>query len=621
MAGHFWGVLLAVPGIVFLLIFVARPELFIVDISNSAGGTRLTNPGPLFRPLGLFSGFLIYTIALVAVSWHPPSEKRPWQANQIALVQVGLLTFSSYKMALALQLALAGIGGEILAFTVLELAITIIFSVGTLLAAIAVLWRLPQHLAQHFRPLLFAALAIPMVVGAMEFILADLGLVVIQTIGIWRIMMVAFFAYAVLEYHLFGLEWSAIRPATAIMYGVMAVISVSTLWSLQAIQDHPWLGTVASVGLLGVLVPAAAVGSRTGTEPLPLHRRQAIYRAVLEETERGRHTATGQNWLGRVRSTLGITPEEHITLLALVQSEASPPLEPGTRIGRFQVKTPFASGGHAQIFLAEDLSHRGIEVVIKEIRPELIAYPAARRAVEREVEALRRLSHPHVVGIIDVIHSVNRPAVVALEYLGGGSLAARMERGLDTHQALVIIEDTLAGLTALHHAGIAHNDVKPDNIFLSLDGRAKVGDLGLAGTIAGDPMHSANPAGVDSVYYPPAYHWIRMLGAAASDVFAVGVVLYQIVMGAPPPIAGTSPDKLYENVIDSPALARTSPGARRAIADLLTKALGLRKPEAYLTAEAMAADVKCLRQIIGSHALPARPDAPSRTPRENWPFS
>jgi serine/threonine protein kinase len=176
-------------------------------------------------------------------------------------------------------------------------------------------------------------------------------------------------------------------------------------------------------------------------------------------------------------------------------------------------------------------------VAVKILRAQYAGDAARRRGLTAEARAAARLSHPNVATVYDVGEDEGRPCIV-MELVNGGTLARRLQDPpMGQEEAVRLITQVLAALDAAHRAGIVHRDIKPGNILLTEDGNAKVTDFGIAKAL--EPA----PADVDLTVTGEVMGTPRYLAperaageqaTVASDVWAVGVVLYEALTGRPP---------------------------------------------------------------------------------------
>ena len=192
---------------------------------------------------------------------------------------------------------------------------------------------------------------------------------------------------------------------------------------------------------------------------------------------------------------------------------------------RYVVHNQLGEGSDAVVCRAEDC-YLGRTVAIKFLRPELRADPTFVARFEREARSAGRLSHPHVVGVHDYGEAFGTYFLV-MEYVRGGDLRAHLqhERRLPVEVAVRRAAEVAEARGAAHAQGIVHRDVKPANILLTDEGRAKVTDFGIAKILA-VPSLTTTAAVVGTPHYlAPEQVSARPITPAA-DVYALGVVLF-----------------------------------------------------------------------------------------------
>jgi serine/threonine-protein kinase len=210
---------------------------------------------------------------------------------------------------------------------------------------------------------------------------------------------------------------------------------------------------------------------------------------------------------------------------------------------RYAVGELLGAGGMAEVHDGFD-RRLGRHVAIKTLRPELAADPAIRVRFEAEAQAAAVLSHPNIVSIYDVGDHGGLPYLV-MERLPGYSLADSIRsRPLDPEWVRQVVIDVLAGLANAHAASIVHRDVKPGNILLTGEDRAKLCDFGIAKAVPTvDRPHALDLTVTGELLGTPAYLAPeRIQGQAAtpsSDIYSVGVVLYEALAGAKPFVGAT----------------------------------------------------------------------------------
>ncbi len=222
-------------------------------------------------------------------------------------------------------------------------------------------------------------------------------------------------------------------------------------------------------------------------------------------------------------------------------------LNPGTRIGPYEILSPLGSGGMGEVYKARDpkLDRR---VAIKILPQGLAEDPEIRARFEREAKAVAALSHPNILGIFDFGWDGSR-AYAVMELLEGTSLRHLLEEGaIPPRKALEWAIQIARGVGAAHEKGIVHRDLKPDNLFLTVDGQIKVLDFGLAKPVE-QPFDAAStlpPGAPNRTALSRAGAVIGTVGYMSpeqlrgqpvdprSDIFSFGVVLYEMLTGRRP---------------------------------------------------------------------------------------
>jgi hypothetical protein len=204
--------------------------------------------------------------------------------------------------------------------------------------------------------------------------------------------------------------------------------------------------------------------------------------------------------------------------------------------GRYRLETRIGSGGMAQVWRAVD-TRTGSTVAVKRLHPGVSADPAARARFGREIEAARAVTHPAAVRILDAGIDDESPWLV-MEHVAGGSLADRLQAGVELPlaDAARIGVDVAGALSALHAAGLVHRDVTPSNILLPLDGGARLGDFGIARAWDGSAVEDVTRTGdlVGTLRFVAPEVLAGEPAGPASDVWALGAVLYEAVSGRRP---------------------------------------------------------------------------------------
>ena len=281
------------------------------------------------------------------------------------------------------------------------------------------------------------------------------------------------------------------------------------------------------------------------------------------------------------------------------------------RIGEYKIRRRIGEGGMGTVYeAAEQLSGR--KVALKVLRPELADDPESRQRFLTEMQILARLEHPSIVRSLASFEDEGR-FVLVLEHLDGESLGESLERdgALPTTQALHIARAIASAMEAAHQSepAIVHRDLKPDNIMLLTDGRVKVTDFGIARVMAALPNTTRSTGTLQ--YMSPEQIDAQDVGPA-SDLYSLGLVLYEMLTGAPP-FQSTSPRELLNlqctaspPPLDDALLAELPEGTAALIDDLLAKAPGDRPASASDVVVWIDTLLPSLGEAPPTTSLPAR---------------
>jgi serine/threonine-protein kinase len=206
--------------------------------------------------------------------------------------------------------------------------------------------------------------------------------------------------------------------------------------------------------------------------------------------------------------------------------------------GRYRVERTLGSGGMATVFLARDRDLDRL-VAVKVLADHLAANAAFRRRFVREATLAARLQHPNVVTVFDAGEDGERPFIV-MEYVEGETLADVLRRRgrLPPEEALGLARQAADGLAHAHAAGLVHRDVKPQNLLLRSDGTLKVADFGIARSAELTQLTELGTVLGTAGYLAPE----QAAGGevtAATDVYALGVVVYELLTGRRPYAVGS----------------------------------------------------------------------------------
>ena len=233
-----------------------------------------------------------------------------------------------------------------------------------------------------------------------------------------------------------------------------------------------------------------------------------------------------------------------VAAAAMVTSvDVSEALEPGDRVGSYEIVRELGRGGMATVYLAQDLKHDR-PVALKVLHPEIAAGLGPERFL-REIRLTARLQHPHILSVFDSGAVDGRPWYT-MPYVRGESLRDRLRREvqLPVETAVEITRQVALALDYAHREGTVHRDIKPENVLLS-DGQALVADFGIARAIGAAGEESLTGTGV--AIGTPSYMAPEQASGGQvdgrTDVYALGCVLYEMLAGEPP-FTGPTPQAI-----------------------------------------------------------------------------
>jgi serine/threonine-protein kinase len=273
--------------------------------------------------------------------------------------------------------------------------------------------------------------------------------------------------------------------------------------------------------------------------------------------------------------------------------------------GRYQVGQKIARGGMATVYQANDL-RLDRTVAVKIMHSGLADDPEFVSRFEREARSAARLSHPGVVAVFDPGDDRGTLFLV-MEYVPGLTLRdlIRKDAPMDPGKALALIEPVLAALAAAHSAGMIHRDVKPENVLLATDvdsgaGRLKVADFGLARAVNAETQHTATGGVlIGTVSYLSPELVVDGKADARSDVYAVGVLLYEMLTGVKPHQAESPIQVAYKHVHeDVPAPSLRQPGLPRYVDALVARATARDRDLRPSDARVLLHQVRRVRQAL-----------------------
>ena len=273
-----------------------------------------------------------------------------------------------------------------------------------------------------------------------------------------------------------------------------------------------------------------------------------------------------------------------------------PVTEPGRRIGRYRIERRLGAGGMGVVYAAED-EMLGRKVALKLLPPELTSNVERRRRLIREARAAAAVHHRAIATVFDAGESDDGQVLVALELISGATLRERIEAGrFPTSEAVAVVTELARGLSRAHEAGIVHRDLKPENVLVDRDGQPKILDFGLARVA--DPGEQPPTADEQTLsllteagrvmgtpgYMAPEQAAGRAVDARA-DVFALGVVAYELLAGRRPFRGESAMDVAVATARDEPAsLAGLNPEVTPELERIVRRCLEKRPEDRFADA-------------------------------------
>ncbi|HLZ73246.1 MAG TPA: serine/threonine-protein kinase [Dehalococcoidia bacterium] len=284
--------------------------------------------------------------------------------------------------------------------------------------------------------------------------------------------------------------------------------------------------------------------------------------------------------------------------------------------GRYELLGILGGGGFATVYRALDPA-LGREVALKALLPHLAADAVIRQRFLAEARAIAALHHPNIVTVYDVGEADGRP-FFAMELIAGETLAAALTANgrFAPARAAELLRGLCSAVDALHAAGIVHRDIKPANVMIEPGGRVVLMDFGIARTQGGSSYTRAGDSIGTPRYMAPEQVRGVDVGPAA-DVYALGVLGYELLAGKPP-FVGDTASVLHAQVYDPPPpLREACPGLPEGVYAAIESALAKSPPARPASAGAFAAQLQAALSSATPNAatlvMPARPQDQERT--------
>ncbi len=281
----------------------------------------------------------------------------------------------------------------------------------------------------------------------------------------------------------------------------------------------------------------------------------------------------------------------------------------GKTLGDYRVESPLGSGGMGEVYLAQDLKLNR-KAALKILPRHFVADVERADRFRREAWALSALNHPNLITIYEVGEAcgVN---FIAMEFVNGRTLRSMLENGLSLKECLGIASQIAEALAAAHQAGVVHRDIKPDNIMVRADGYVKLLDFGLAKLTERSGIEDAAQTRAGAAMGTLAYMSPEQASGEAidqrTDIWSLGVVLYELVTGRKPFDGGDR--RATVNAIlsgSATSVCDIDPSLPAELDSILDKALEKERELRYQTAADFHADLRRLRRTVDSAASSGR---------------
>ena len=280
-------------------------------------------------------------------------------------------------------------------------------------------------------------------------------------------------------------------------------------------------------------------------------------------------------------------------------------------IGRYQIESEIGRGGMAAVYLANDPRFRR-KVAIKLVSVSLQENPVFRERFEREAQLIARIEHPAIVPVYDFGEEDDRPYLV-MRYMPGGALADMIKKGpLTFTQARSFISQIAPALDAVHAQDIVHRDLKPANILLDGFGNPAISDFGIAHfNLATVDLTGSAVIGTPAYMSPEQVRGQRDIDGR-SDIYSLGVILFEMLAGNGPFRASTPLSVAMKHLTDAiPSIRSSRPDLPDELDRILSKALAKDRDKRYTTATELANDLQALivnekTESLVAQAVPMR---------------
>jgi serine/threonine protein kinase len=295
-----------------------------------------------------------------------------------------------------------------------------------------------------------------------------------------------------------------------------------------------------------------------------------------------------------------------------------PPLQPGASFKGFEVLEVLGQGGMGVVYKARQQSLNRL-VALKLLNSQLASSEEFSKRFDREAKILASLNHPNVVQVHDFGREDGLLYIV-MEHVDGSTLEDLMKkkRPADLPKFLAAVRDIARGLQRVHEAGLVHRDIKPSNLLLAKDGTAKISDFGLA--VETEEVQKLTQSGmfVGTPHYVSPEHAQGKKVDGRSDLYSLGVILFEGFAGRPPFQAPSATALLLKHVNEAPpALYKLAPQSPKAVQEIVRRLLAKNPAARYDSASSLVRDLdRAIEELKSGPAIPptARKLAPAAPP-------
>jgi serine/threonine protein kinase/Tfp pilus assembly protein PilF len=303
----------------------------------------------------------------------------------------------------------------------------------------------------------------------------------------------------------------------------------------------------------------------------------------------------------RCGSAIGASASQTLSYAPLQEAELTQGLKfnPGDKFGdRYTIIEEIGRGGMGVVYKAED-HELGITVVLKMIRPELSSRPGMIDHFRKETLLGRSISHENVVRIHD-LGEVNKIRYISMDFVKGENLCEFMQTAgtLTLSTCLRIALQVCRAVEAAHRKKVIHQDLKPQNIMIDSSGKVYVTDFGLARSVSVSPAHHPGERSGTPKYFSPE----QARGEESderSDIYSLGVILYEMVTGAAPFVADTPAGYIQKHISEKPPLpTKTNPGMPQALEKIILKCLEKEKEHRYQNIGELLNDLELQEKLV-----------------------